>query len=180
MPIQCFGVARTGNSKIENAKDEWCEQCKETHHSEDKFIEWQRLDTGETFWNKGYWDMPVGAMWFQEMWDIHTDTNNVETARYKGNGNWDNDDGFHLFVAVPTRYRRSDGSLLEGVHHWDVDSRASNCQSLGDRTHRCWVRHGVIPNITVNKAGPTCAAGAGSIQVEGWHGFLTNGVLHEC
>jgi hypothetical protein len=35
--------------------------------------------------------------------------------------------------------------------------------------------------VTVGKWGDTCAAGAGSIFVDGpngWHGFLTEGYLH--
>lgn len=69
--------------------------------------------------------------------------------------------------------------LLPNGDHWDMDSRASNCTLKDDKTHRCWVRHGSYKDgtITVNKDGFTCAAGAGSIAVEGWHGFLTNGQL---
>ena len=43
--------------------------------------------------------------------------------------------------------------------------------------HRCWCRHGEPPNITVDKNGPTCPAGAGSIQCNDWHGYLRNGEL---
>lgn len=78
---------------------------------------------------------------------------------------WDNCDGKHLHVVLP------DG------HHWDVDSRASNCDLPHDRFHRCWVRHGDPPTVTVDKAGNTCRAGAGSILTDSYHGFLRNGVL---
>jgi hypothetical protein len=71
----------------------------------------------------------------------------------------------HLVVVCP------DG------HWWNIDSRASNCTMKEDKTHRCWVRHGDPPNITVDKDGATCNAGAGSIQTPGWHGFLRNGEL---
>lgn len=60
---------------------------------------------------------------------------------------------------------------------WLVDSRASNCTLPHDDKHRCWVRHGEVPNIHVDKNGLTCAAGAGSIQAGSYHGFLHNGVL---
>lgn len=71
----------------------------------------------------------------------------------------------HLAVVTP------DG------HWWDVDSRAKNCTLPNDKTHRCWVRHGEPPNVTVDKAGATCSAGAGSIQTPDWHGFLRDGQL---
>ena len=58
---------------------------------------------------------------------------------------------------------------------WDIDSRAANCTKPEDRTHRCWVRHGEPPNVTVDKNGSTCEAGAGSIVVGAYHGFLRNG-----
>jgi hypothetical protein len=78
---------------------------------------------------------------------------------------WDNCTEPHLMVILPNG------------HIWDSSSRASNCTLKKDRLHRCWVRHGEPPNVTVDKAGHTCAAGAGSIAVPGWHGFLTNGRL---
>lgn len=60
---------------------------------------------------------------------------------------------------------------------WSVDSEANNCTRKGDRTHRCWVREGEPPNVTVGKSGETCAAGAGSILSGNYHGFLRDGVL---
>lgn len=76
-------------------------------------------------------------------------------------------DGRHLVVACPDR------------HLWSPDNRASNCTLPHDKEHRCWVRHGVPPNITVDKNGYTCQAGAGSIVTpdNGWHGFLRDGYL---
>lgn len=59
---------------------------------------------------------------------------------------------------------------------WFIDGRASNCTMKDDKVHKCWVRHGNPPNITVDKNGVTCAAGAGSIMSSnGYHGFLQNG-----
>lgn len=78
---------------------------------------------------------------------------------------WDNCEGQHLQVVLPNG------------RHWDIDSRASNCTMPNDRLHRCWVRAGEPPNITVGKNGLTCSAGAGSIQAGAYHGFLRNGVL---
>ena len=60
---------------------------------------------------------------------------------------------------------------------WAIDSRASNCTLPDDNIHKCWVRHGEVPNITVDKQGNTCAAGAGSIMAGSYHGFLTDGFL---
>lgn len=64
---------------------------------------------------------------------------------------------------------------------WWIDNRASNCTMPDDRVHRCWVRHGRPEDGTlhVDKNGHTCAAGAGSIALPKWHGFLHNGVLSE-
>lgn len=67
---------------------------------------------------------------------------------------------------------------------WVIDSRASNCTLPEDKGHQCWIRHGPAPEITVDKNGKTCGAGAGSIGVgEGakyYHGFLRNGWLEQC
>lgn len=78
---------------------------------------------------------------------------------------WDNCDGKHLHAVLPNG------------HHWDIDSRASNCTVPNDRIHRCWVRTGEPPHVTVGKNGPTCSAGAGSILSGDYHGFLRNGEL---
>ena len=78
---------------------------------------------------------------------------------------WDNCEGKHLNVILPNG------------HTWDVDGRASNCTMKDDRTHRCWIRSGEPPKIHVSKDGHTCKAGAGSIGVPGYHGFLRNGTL---
>lgn len=91
-------------------------------------------------------------------------------------GNWANCDGRHLNVICPPRW------------DWDVDSRASNCTMRDDQYHRCWVRHGDPEKneLHVDKAGRTCAAGAGSILVPGsnntvrWHGFLHHNFLKTC
>lgn len=66
-------------------------------------------------------------------------------------------------------------AILPNGHPWDIDTRASNCTMPEDKTHRCWVRRGEPPDITAGKGGHTCSAGAGSIAVTGYHGFLQNG-----
>jgi hypothetical protein len=78
---------------------------------------------------------------------------------------WTNCDGKHLYVITPD------------LCFWDIDSKAENCTMPDDRTHRCWIRHGEPPNITVDKQGRTCGAGAGSFIGATWHGFLRNGEL---
>lgn len=64
-------------------------------------------------------------------------------------------------------------------HTWGVDGRASNCTKPDDTEHRCWIKHGDPPNVTVDKKGKTCEAGGGSIKTPKWHGFLRNGFLEE-
>lgn len=80
---------------------------------------------------------------------------------------WKGPDGIGLVVILP------------GGHPWHVDMEASNCTRKGDRTHKCWVRHGDprTEPVHVDKDGETCAAGAGSIAAPGYHGFLHHGVL---
>jgi hypothetical protein len=82
---------------------------------------------------------------------------------------------------MPECYRGPDGRCLVVVcpngREWMIDGQASNCtmkEDFGpfDAAHRCWVRHGEPPLLIVDKAGRTCAAGAGSIQAGDYHGFL--------
>ena len=99
------------------------------------------------------WQPPVGAMW--DAYWLH------DMPSYCGA------DGKALHVMTP-------------CGEWNIDSRASNCTRPEDSVHKCWVRHGVPPNITVDKNGDTCSAGAGSIQIKEYHGFLRNGELTDC
>jgi len=78
---------------------------------------------------------------------------------------WKGSDGRSLIVRCPNG------------EEWAIDGRASNCTLKEDDVHRCWVRHGEPPRITVDKNGPTCAAGAGSIQAGDYHGFLRDGAF---
>lgn len=93
-------------------------------------------------------DFPAGAMWFADwLEDFHVGP-----------------DGRCLVVKTPGG-------------DWVIDSRASNCTLPNDKEHKCWIRHGTAPDITVDKNGKTCAAGAGSIGIGTYHGFLRNGHL---
>ena len=136
-----------------------------------------RTDTGEIVETRRQhmWG-PVGSMWF-ERWG--------ETNRPTGPDDWDHPD----FIRTdPSTQRQPSHTFIDGWHlvvitpggKWVIDSRASNCGSPWDYEHRCWVRHGQPPNITVNKAGLTCQAGAGSIQCCSYHGFLRDGELTDC
>jgi len=90
---------------------------------------------------------------------------------------WDNCDGHHLICIVPGEI---DAAGRVETHHWTVTGRASNCAMPDDRHHRCWVLHGDPERpetMHVDKEGPTCKAGAGSIAVPGYHGFLDHGAL---
>lgn len=165
MEWQCFLVEKTGN--VKNVT---------TSSYDYQMSEWKRHDTGELFFCDS-WDLPIGAMYFWECWDIHRDDAGNEIARYKGTGQWNNDDGRHLIVQVPGK--DADGNFTKG-RRWDVDNRCSNCTLPDDRTHRCWVRSGTPPQVDVAKNGYTCSAGAGSILTEDWHGFLRNGKLITC
>lgn len=80
--------------------------------------------------------------------------------------NWRGPDGIALMVRLPNG------------HDWHVDSEASNCTRKGE-PHACWVRHGDprTAMVHVDKDGDTCAAGAGSILADDYHGFLHHGVL---
>lgn len=98
---------------------------------------------------------PPGAMWFADQMIL-------SSGWYRG------PDGHCLVVKLP------------GGHQWCVDARAGNCDRRDDDVHRCWVRHGVPPAVTVDKNGDTCNAGAGSILVPGYHGHLIDGKLKRC
>jgi hypothetical protein len=121
---------------------------------------YRRPDTGEEM---TLHDAPVGACW-NAFWMAE-----FRAARPRpcfGIG----DDGRSLVVKLP------------GNHDWMIDERASNCTMPDDHTHKCWVRIGRPEDGTlhVDKNGHTCAAGAGSIMVPGYHGFLHHGHLTDC
>jgi hypothetical protein len=138
--------------------------CGYAFTAEDTWQGWQELiyrraDTGQevTLRQRQASDVggpdpaPPGAMW--DAWWM--------SQRWRG------PDGIALTVRLPN------GS------DWMVDAEASNCTRKGDRTHRCWIRHGdpKAGSVHVDKDGDTCAAGAGSIQSGDYHGFLHHGIL---
>ncbi len=111
---------------------------------------WKRADTGEEMFLP---DAPAGAMWYADWFDNHW---NPQLGP-----------GKVLIVKTPGG-------------DWIVDSQANNCTMPDDANqdeHHCWVLHGTPPNITVDKDGVTCKAGAGSIGQKTWHGFLERGYL---
>lgn len=108
---------------------------------------YHRADTGEEMTLR---DAPEGAMW--DAWWLH------DWAEMCG------PDGRSIICKVPVN------------HEWQIDGPCSNCTRKNE-PHKCWVRHGDPPNLTVDKNGDTCSAGAGSILTPQWHGFLRNGEL---
>jgi hypothetical protein len=86
------------------------------------------------------WEKIPGAIWNA---DWYTDF-------------WKGPDGKCLIVVLPNQKT------------WVIDSVASNCTLPDDKIHKCWVRHGEVPNITVDKNGLTCSAGGGSILVDNY------------
>lgn len=120
------------------------------YEKEGERIEWRRVETKEVLDRRA---LPVGALyrsWWME-----------EIPGMSGI------DGQSWTVVTPGG-------------EWLIDSRASNCTAPNDTTHKCWCRHGVAPNFTVNKNGNTCNAGAGSIAIGNYHGHLINGELTDC
>lgn len=132
---------------------------------------------GEPFTDSDTWQM------WQELLYRRTDTGDLHVLHTSapawaptapGGACWDatwlssypSPDGVHLMVR------------LANGHDWQVDSQASNCARPGE-PHFCWIRHGDprACQVTVDKAGDTCAAGAGSILAADYHGFLQDGVL---
>lgn len=164
-------------TKIDRATCGMGDSCEEHHETDERgrklhdprpytstVEDIRRLDTGETVVTDAYTitqcQLP-GAMFWTQWQDGAADRH---------------ESGSHLFVSGPQLQ-----VILPNGTPWNIDSRASNCTLKDDFEHRCWVRHGEPPLLTVDKNGPTCSAGAGSIMSSGWnggpdyHGFLTNG-----
>lgn len=118
-----------------------------------EIVGWREPVSGTQYHHNS--EAPVGAMWY--------------ACWLPPKWTWNNETGPHLMVRVPN------GPLQ--LRDWDIDARASNCGLPEDKLHRCWVRHGEPPNVHVDKAGVTCNAGAGSISMPQWHGFLDHGLL---
>lgn len=152
------GYIDNGLKPVPNHSDSrWPNQCACGYVFQES-DEWQRFtdeiyrraDTGEEVYLR---DAPPGAMWYA-WW---ADQFQVPQGEH------------NLAVKTPGG-------------EWQIDSQSSNCTMPDDRRqerHHCWIRHGEPPNITVDKNGVTCSAGAGSIQANHWHGFLRNGYLED-
>lgn len=194
--LRCFLIERVNeNTVLEPCDDEDCPDDAHEHTTFDA----RRADTGEIVAAGIDYlssNMPPGAMWFA---DIHS-----SEADYRPSGPRDwgdrNDEQLRTLRALaeerPDYYtdvdpdtglpaRKPTGFFFSGPHLklmtpgglWVIDSRASNCGLPWDYEHRCWVRRGEPPDVSVTKDGPTCAAGAGSIQAGDYHGFLVAGYL---
>jgi hypothetical protein len=170
----------TENGPIELSDSRWpvkCDYCDYRFKDDDhkKYFTkplYRHAATGELMTLQ---DAPIGAMWFADEFNQYYENR-------KGA------DGRTLIVRTPGG-------------DWCIDDRASNCDSPCKNCgvpyilhqkgqgcgcyqdskpgHKCWVRHGDAPHITVDKNGLTCGAGAGSYQSldNRWHGFLKSGVL---
>jgi hypothetical protein len=117
---------------------------------------YRRSDNGE---EHSLRKLPLGALYYAD-WYL-----TEGSSHYRG------PDGHCLIAMVP-------GSKMQ-PRTWQIDGRANNCTLPNDSAHRCWVRHGDprTGDVHVDKDGLTCDAGGGSIQTEGWHGFLDHGWL---
>jgi hypothetical protein len=118
---------------------------------------WKNLETSDEYISCA--QVPPGAMWYADWMLLGT-----EPEPFAG------PDGRCLVVKLPNG------------NDWMIDAICSNCPDREDALrggHKCWVRHGIAPHITVDKAGKTCSAGAGSIQSGDYHGFLRGGEFTE-
>ena len=167
MGIKCFLIEEVNERREPYGPPE------EGHYH--RLFDVRRADTGEILLRDTYFihNVPPGAMWWEhyvEGWfpkgpEDHHPQSVPEYRKHPTDPSFLFADGPCLCVMTP-------GGI------WRVDSRASNCTLPYDYDHRCWVRHGEPPNVTVDKSGgPTCAAGAGSIQCGTYHGFLVAGEL---
>jgi hypothetical protein len=147
----------TGADVIANDDTRWptsCARCGYAFTGSDEFQVsneslWRGAPDGRLY---TLHDAPVGATWNAD-W-------------MTGDPHYCGADGRSLVVKTPGG-------------DWMVDSRASNCTLPNDDVHKCWVRHGdpTTGDVHVDKNGVTCAAGAGSIMIGNYHGFLHHGFL---
>lgn len=144
---------REGDEEPGAAWPDKCEACGYIFAPEDErhvFTQTLYREVGTTGPVFALRDAPPGAMWYADWMSA------FRTGP----------DGRNLVVMTPGG-------------EWMIDRRASNCTKPDDDVHRCWVRTGTPPNVTVGKGGVTCSAGAGSIMIRGYHGFLRNGYLED-
>jgi hypothetical protein len=139
---------------------------------------YRRVDTGELTTLR---DAPVGAMWHTDYTGFNGPDGKSLHVRIWGTHDWmvdsraSNCDSPCKHCGKPYHshdYKTCPNKNPGGDHGFYEDSRP----------HACWVRHGdpKTGNVHVDKNGVTCGAGAGSIVVPGFHGFLHNGHIVSC
>ena len=164
-PIKCFLIepVLVDEPRIQMAVQHLVVERHESWTPVGKIIRgWKHAETGEVRPKIADWH--VGAMWYA-LW-------------MPKKWCWENETGPHLLVHCPNPTPDPKDVLMQ-TRDWDLDCRASNCTLPNDHVHRCWIRTGNAPDITVAKNGLTCSAGAGSIALPNWHGFLERGYLVE-
>lgn len=131
----------------------------------DRPYQCRRVDTGEVFESVAL--APVGAMWFAEWLDgvYVPQLDHVLVVKTPG-GDWVIDMEANN-CTMPNRPKSARRGKHETYGRFQED-------------HHCWIIQGAVPDITVDKNGVTCGAGAGSIGQPHYHGFLRNGYLEEC
>lgn len=109
---------------------------------------------------------------------VRSDTRDVVAIRDAGPGAIYNADWYADHPCWCGPDGRSLIAILPNGNEWHIDGPANNCtdkEGFMAAKHKCWIRHGEPPMLTVDKNGPTCHAGAGSILSGNYHGFLRNG-----
>jgi hypothetical protein len=135
------------------------EECTEKPHTIAVTV-WRAAEGGPAL---RYDDLAPGDTWI-DPWSLR-----AQEREGKHSCPWSNCDGRHVWVVLPNG--------AGGKREWSPDARAANCTLPEDREHRCWCRHGAGAALHVDKVGRTCAAGAGSIALPQWHGYVHNGQI---
>lgn len=141
---------------------------------------YKRSDTGEEI---TIGDATPGAIWdadwMKGMYD--TEDGKILVAMCPGRQHW-TIDGRASNCDSPCKNCGKPYHLhIKTAHKKTDEPNEANCTNYVDSNpHKCWIRHGEPPMLTVDKKGNTCGAGAGSIQTANWHGFLRNGVFETC
>ena len=143
---------------------------------------YRRSDNGELVTLR---NAPIGAMWFAD-WlsdcpEYAGPDGNTLIVRLPGRHDWTVDGRASNCDSPCSQCSRPYHAHAGGRCNGAVGYRPDCSNSYRDaRPHKCWVRHGAPPDVHVDKAGITCGAGAGSIAVAGYHGFLHRGCLTDC
>lgn len=198
MPYPCFLVEARNHRKVHVPCTD--PECDCGGHDEELF-DVVRVDNDKTlaeavyaFYEAGPKALSTGAMWYVQMEESnrpsdpqdwgHLSEDEKEKIKIRASETphiyrWGVDEETGMPNRAPS-FTFTDGPhlcVMTPGGRWNIDSRASNCGLPYDLEHRCWVRHGEPPNVTVDKNGLTCTAGGGSIQAGPYHGFLRDGSL---